>query len=105
RTAALVGGVHGPDGRALGDGVVKRRGGILHADGLIGLELDVAGAPRRHKTEARSDAEETRRRPIVAFYLLRLLTLLGVEEGVAPAQAGFADDGRLGRAHAFPRHG
>src|SRR5262249_10475417 len=104
RTATHVVRLHRTDVRALGDRVVKRRGGILHADGLIGLELDGAGPPRGRKTEARSDAEEPRRRAIVAFNLLRFLSLLGVEEGVAPAQAGLADDGRLDRADAFPRH-
>src|SRR5262249_34851223 len=104
RTAAHVVGLDRTDVRALGDGIVKRRGRILHAHGLSGLELDVAGPPRRRKTEARSDAEETGRRPVVAFDLLRFLAVLDVEEGVAPAKAGFADDGRLGRAGAFPRH-
>src|SRR6516162_6761503 len=103
RTAAHVVGFDRTDVRALGDGIVERRGGILHADRLPGLELDVASPPGRSKTEARSDAEETCRRPIVAFDLLRFLTLLDVEEGVAPAKAGLADDRRLGRTDAFPR--
>ena len=52
RTAAHVIGLHRTDRRALGDGVVKRRGGILHTDRLTSLELNVAGPPRRSKTEA-----------------------------------------------------
>src|SRR5215831_25629 len=104
RTAAHVVGLHRTDVRALGDRVVKRRRGVLHADGLAGLELDVAAPLRRRKTEARSDTEETRWGAVVAFDLLRFLTLLDVEEGVAPAKAGLADDGGLGRADAFPRH-
>src|SRR5215471_6854583 len=103
RTAAHVVGLRRTDVRALRDRIVKRRGGILHADRLPGLELDVARPPRRSKTEARSDTEEACRCPVVAFKLLRFLVLLEVEEGVTPAKAGFADDGRLGRADAFPR--
>src|SRR5262249_37839858 len=94
RTAAHVIGLDRTDVRALGDRIVERRGGILHADRLPGLELDVAGPPRRSKTEAPSDAEETCRCPVVAFDLLRLLTVLDVEEGVAPAEPGFAHDPR-----------
>src|SRR5262249_7493067 len=93
------------DGRAFGDRIVKGGGGRLEADRLPGLELDVAGPPGRSKAEARSDTEETCRGAVVAFDLLRFLTLLGVEEGVAPAKPGLADDGRLGRADALPRHG
>src|SRR5262245_38143259 len=104
RTTAHVVGLRRTDVRALRDRIVKRRGGILHADRLPGLELDVARPPGRSKTEARSDTEETCRCPVVAFNLLRFLTLLDVEEGVAPAKPGFADDGRLGRADALPRH-
>src|SRR5262245_31101574 len=71
RTAAHVVGLHRTDVRALGDGIVKRRGRILHADRLPGLELDVAGPPRRRKTEARSDAEETGRRQVAPCKLRR----------------------------------
>src|SRR5262249_37618171 len=88
RTTAHVVGLHRTDVRALGDGVVKRRGRILYTDRLPGLELDVAGPPRRRKTEARSDAEETCRCAVVAFNLLGFLTVLEVDEGVAPAKAG-----------------
>src|SRR5215469_2786588 len=69
RTAAHVVGQYRTDVRALGDRIVKRRGGILHADRLPGLELDVAGPPGRSKAEARSDTEETCRGAVVAFDL------------------------------------
>src|SRR5262245_18217536 len=104
RTAAHVVGLHRTDVRALGDGIVKRRGRILHAHRVAGLELDVVGPSGWRKTDARSDAEETGRRPVVAFNLLWFLTVLDVEEGIALAKAGFADDAGLGRARAFPGH-
>src|SRR5215831_11550071 len=50
RTAAHVIGFDRTDVRALGDGIIKRRGRILHTDRLPGLQLDVAGPPRRRKT-------------------------------------------------------
>ncbi len=81
---------------------VEDRRRVVDAEAAAGLELRIAADLARLEAERAGDAEDARRRALVALALHRLVLLGEVVEVLRPTDTGGTDDGGLRRSGALP---